>query len=462
MAFRRLASALLVLLCMALFLASGGCEAIITADPPSGWSCDGTFDGGGVCPQGQRCFNAKCIPCINGNCAVSECETTDNDGDGYFLCGHPNDTGTALIEPDCDDRDPDRHPNATLQCNGKDNNCDGIPDDPCPAGEKCAPDKKICQPGGCTPGGCPAPQVCDLGSRVCVLQASKKLGETCRATAECEAGTFCAERNHLGDGVIPPGQSEGLCSKPCCTSDDCPSDFACMTGGTGGNYCVRGTLIARPVLGSRRGGDSCQQDVQCRSGVCSDGRCLDACCSSSQCATGTKCRAQAVRGSGTSKSNWGLACGVPVDNAAVEGGRCEASAGCGLLGLVNCPACGEGVCDTNPTCRAPCCSSTQCGDKAACDDVTPRNQSQVSSACTPIDKKGTIPTGNGCVIDTDCVGGHCFIDGGGNKYCSDICCTDADCPKNMACRPYDSGNSRYYLRCIRPAVASAVSAPVTP
>ncbi|WP_394837443.1 putative metal-binding motif-containing protein [Pendulispora rubella] len=457
MALRRfLVSALVVLVGMVFLLASGGCEAIITADPPGGWSCDGAFDGG-ICPQGQRCFNSKCIPCINGNCAVSECETTDKDGDGYFLCGHPNDTGTALIEADCDDTDPDRHPNAPLQCNGKDNNCDGIVDDPCPTGEKCAADKKICQPGGCSAGTCPSPQVCDLGTRLCVVKESAKLGDKCRASAECTTGTFCADANQLGSAVV---QADGLCSKACCTSRDCPSEFVCLAAGTGGSYCVRGGAIARPSLGTTNGGEVCQQDAQCRSGVCSGGRCQDTCCSSSQCASGTKCRAMDVRGATAGATNWALSCGVPVNNAAVEGGRCEASAGCGLLGLGNCPPCGEGVCDENPACRAPCCSSSQCG--TTCDNIKPREKLQVSSACTPSGTKGTIPTGDGCVVDGDCIGGHCFRDSAGNPYCSDICCTDADCPKTMACRPYDSGNSRYYLRCVRPAVASAVSAPVTP
>ena len=44
-------------------------------------------------------------------------KSRDDDGDGYFA------------DEDCDDRNPDIHPNAKEYCDGIDNNCDGVLDD---------------------------------------------------------------------------------------------------------------------------------------------------------------------------------------------------------------------------------------------------------------------------------------------------------------------------------------------
>ena len=58
---------------------------------------------GMVCPQGMSCVNGICQAC------------PDADQDGYTTC-----------DGDCDDSDPNFNPDAFDDCNGNDNNCDGV------------------------------------------------------------------------------------------------------------------------------------------------------------------------------------------------------------------------------------------------------------------------------------------------------------------------------------------------
>jgi len=56
---------------------------------------------------------------IDENCDGIIADDIDNDGDGYFACGLPQ---------DCHDGNPDIHPDAQETCNGLDDNCDGLID----------------------------------------------------------------------------------------------------------------------------------------------------------------------------------------------------------------------------------------------------------------------------------------------------------------------------------------------
>ncbi len=454
----------LVVMSLVLLIASGGCEAIVNGNVQS-FKCDDGVDAG-ICPSGQRCVAGSCVDCIDGNCAVNDCEKIDKDHDGYALCGHQNDAGT-FVGADCDDNDPDVHPGAPQKCNGKDNDCDGHVDNPCPIGSQCAPASQSCVAGGCTPGSCPQGQVCDDGTKQCHTPAATPLGSECTADIECENGAFCGNYKSLPDEIIKNHTPNAICTKPCCTSNDCPSGFACFGAGTGGNYCISAKDLQRGAMGGTAGGASCVNDSDCRSGVCVNKVCQDTCCGSTQCSGGTTCRAMDLRGVGTA-TKFVLGCGAPPSGGAKEGGGCEVCScgggtpSCGLLCLGgDYPACTEGVCDSNgDTCHPACCGSGACTSSHSCRNEVARAQQNIFvTTCSP-DSLTPGPNGLGdtCKTDTDCAGNICIKDATGN-YCSDACCTDNDCassnghPTGLLCRPYDSGQSHYFLRCVKPPMA---------
>ncbi len=80
-------------------------------------SCDGV-GGGEVCDDGEDNDNDGEVDCDDPDCTV---EATDEDGDGYLVCDIPE-------LSDCDDTNPDVHPELDEACDGEDSNCDGAVD----------------------------------------------------------------------------------------------------------------------------------------------------------------------------------------------------------------------------------------------------------------------------------------------------------------------------------------------
>jgi hypothetical protein len=63
---------------------------------------------------------------------VADCGTTacaDDDGDGWAACGEGCAPEPGVLCGDCDDFDPERNPESLEICNGRDDDCDGDPDD---------------------------------------------------------------------------------------------------------------------------------------------------------------------------------------------------------------------------------------------------------------------------------------------------------------------------------------------
>ncbi|WP_394831405.1 hypothetical protein LVJ94_33325 [Pendulispora rubella] len=384
--YRRILS-LAIALPLVTLLAAGGCQGIVGDAVPS-FRCDSHFDAG-VCPAGQYCLGTTCVP-----------------------------NGTLALDA------------AVVQCG----------DTTCAPGQVCAPKTNQCIDGAtaCTAGSCQGTEVCDFGTRQCVKPAEKQLGEGCKADVECVAGTFCGYSPVLTSDVV---KADGVCTKPCCKSTDCPADFVCYGAGTGGNYCVGKGVLQRPALGARAGGESCTVQADCRSGVCdATNKCADTCCHASHCTNDTVCRAIALQGVGTS-TKYVLGCGAPEGQAKV-GDSCE---------VILAGKCAQGACeDGTDKCRTACRNSNDC--TTYCDNTKARSHADIITVCTEsVSPKGTRQLGEACDVATQCVGNRCIQDSPeGTKYCSDACSTDAECASaGLVCRPRDAGQGRYVLRCVR-------------
>ena len=170
-----------------------------------------------------------------------------------------------------------------MQCNGLDNNCDGVIDDgPCPAGTVC--DGTTCVPAceehGCATGftcsmglcvptdcvgvTCPMGEVCEDGG--CVDACT---GVTCPIGQVCRVGHCvnpCAGLN-CGEGQVC---DNGMCV-PACPCTACSASQTCITTGADTGQCVASDCATV----------TCATGTVCQNGTCVDG-CTGAVCPAGQ------------------------------------------------------------------------------------------------------------------------------------------------------------------------------------
>ncbi len=441
---RRVLSLFLAVISLSLIALSGGCEAIVPDTIP-GFTCTGTDLSG--CPGGSFCDGVGCTKCLttdvcdhyDNDCdgKVDDGPLSDHDQDGYTICGQIDPSTGKETNVDCNDNDPNVHPGAKEICNGIDDDCDGIidnPDEVCPPNQVCAPALKQCLT-QCTPANCPSPKSCDPKTQACVdLTAPKtKIGGACASDDTCDTGLFCAFSTILG-GL----ESDSICSQTCCKSENCPAGFVCAATGTGGRYCLDPSKIGRAAPGAASGGGACNgtDGTGCRSGLCTGSKCVDTCCSDTDCTNGTSCTYQTVGGHGV------FACGAPGSGHQAGDSDCTSNSRCDSDLCLDIGA-GTG------TCIQPCCTSANnfCGNvegvNLACIENGVSTSPDQFLSCTGGTGSGNKAFGVGCTKNDDCLSNLC--DTVGTKACSDVCCTDADCPGEV-CRPDSNGS----LRCVVP------------
>jgi hypothetical protein len=370
------------------------CSVIVGSDPIR---CElGRTD---PCPDGLRCLGDFCAP------------PCDLDGDG-FGCG-----GTM----DCADDDAAIYPTATETCDGVDSDCDGVEDAPCPTGEQCqrrGPGEayRCLSMGDCLVGNtiCTDMQRCDSATGQCVARTATDCRSTgCPMTQECDTLTgSCFMPKAVGEPCVrnlecatdicfpaaslEPGAVGGVCSRPCCSDEDCADVAgACRASGTGVRGCVQ-PLAAAPA---------CTHDNEC---------------------SGT-CRLDASRT---------FSCSATLLDGLRAGGACMSDMDCYSR------YCFESVC------VEPCESGADCVEQGeACryrNTSTLLAPTWVTVCAAP---EGPVANGEVCSADRDCQEKYCRTEQTGRR-CSGACCSDAHCDPGFVCRPVE--HFGWELRCIRP------------
>jgi len=275
----------------------------------------------------------------------------------------------------------------------------------------------------CSDEGAEGPPDCQIGFRCdqgkcVVIESTPGLGQRCTDDSSCGDLDKCLTEDAL------TGTSVSVCARTCCTSSDCgPSDdgFVCWVPDLGGaSFCRSSSEVGRGAVGKKKPGAPCEEDANCRSGLCQESRCLDGCCSD------TNCTAQGVSCVASSKPTPAWRCGATP----VEGGNylamCETdedgrSRMCVKVG-------------SEKRCSMPCCGSPECGSLeqgelpafVACEEV--EHAGGWLHACARLLPPGAVGVvGVPCEDDLECRSGQCMREPGQAGICSDVCCDDGGC-----------------------------------
>jgi hypothetical protein len=312
--------------------------------------------------------------------------------------------------------------------------CTGDSASSCPSGTACDVSLGRCVAGAIPPeagGDIGAPDV-DEGGRD-ADGGPLALGEPCRVDVDCQSD-LCGTSTILTTTIT---QSAGpICTKTCCTSADCPSMFVCFGGGTGGNYCVPAEKAKRapPATGGRSPGSNCDENGDCRSGLCEGSRCLDTCCHPGDCAGDTICRIKSVSAPAPAHNVW--VCARPEASGVKDpGATCSDNFECKSDNCVGFP---------ERRCSPPCCSPQSCaaqGFASRCGYGS--SGSDQLKWCFFGDGGGALPLDAACEDNFNCASDYCDAD---LKKCAQVCCVDTDCPASQECRPSPVGTP--FLRCV--------------
>jgi len=308
------------------------------------------------------------------------------------------------------------------------------------------------------PGACPGQMRCDVSVGRCVDDVTsgeagptadartdapdgpRDVGGRCTEAASCRPGLLCGTSTILTAAITRSG---AVCTKPCCTSADCPNGFVCYATGTGGTYCVSAEAAGRTTPGrSGEPGAACSDGSSCRSGLCRDGRCLDTCCRDTDCTNGSVCGRRVIEGpsvdGGAVITHTAWACTAPMDGGLENGDTtCLANGECRNNNCATVPS-------PSRRCNPSCCSASDCaGFNNTCVYARVNVGGDYIKWCGSA--PGASDNGVACTDTTgaDCKSRYCDV---ALDQCAKPCCTDADCATNEACRP--SPEQTPFLRCV--------------
>ncbi len=362
------------------------------------------------CTDTDPCHvNVRCDP-VSRTCHN---DVLDGDGDGYppRVCGGG----------DCDDSRASVHPGATEVCNGIDDNCNGLVDEP-PAGQECGVGF-VCTDGHCT---CPAtiPLACGAA---CVDPSSDPAncgacGHVCGTGQSCVAGA-CACLAGLANcgascaSLASDAANCGSCGTSCgvagyttaCTGGSCQCTMSgltfCATAGVRG--CVN-TQTDAANCGSC--GAACAAGTTCVGGVCRcmgtssvcAGTCTDFATDAANCgacgvgcAAGQMCAGGVCVGCTSAMRSCGATCCMPGATTCIAGGCCANANICGISCCTPGQTCtGTTCCALAQACGTTCCAA---GDVCSAGHCCPAGQTNCGGVCVDITTSAT-HCGTSCAV----------------------------------------------------------------
>ena len=263
--------------------------------------------------------------------------------------------------------------------------------------------------------------------------ACRGLGCRCAGIDDCDS-RVCGDALTLGADVVA-ATSSNVCTKPCCSSLDCAPTTVCFGAGTGGNYCIKPSVLGRQVPITRNAaGASCTLDTDCASARCNAGTCADTCCSAAAgvCPTGSQCALTAFPGLVAFDKHYTFVCS-PSNARGADGDNCQRASDCrSAVCASTCTLCNE-------SCHAPCHNTADCPAGEVCGDVKLTAQTSTNDVgllcASASGQTGSKAIGVACTNDFDCKTGSCDTK---LAACTDVCLADSDCagaPAGWRCRP---------------------------
>ncbi|MBM4343583.1 MAG: hypothetical protein FJ100_09430 [Deltaproteobacteria bacterium] len=374
------------------------------SDCSPGYACEvvGSTDSGLV----RQCVFAKGGALAE--CACSPRATADK---RQTACGTGTCTGSRMCGEGgltaCDGLAP-----GPEVCNGKDDDCDGLTDEPI-AGKTLCDDGKPCTTDVCDP--------------VAGCQNLSADGTACNADA-----TFCTGPDTCKAGACEAGPKLDCDDKIACTVDTCNPLVGCQHAWTEGTACDDGdgcTVSETCKQGACSGtAKPCDDKNPCTADVCLAGACTGTALDGAPCNDGNAC-------TGADSCALGLCSGATAtcdDGNACTADTCDKAKGCANLPK-DPTACEDGnLCTSGDVCQAGTCAP---GSASPCSTDNPCLLPVCSAASGACATK-LRPDGAACNDGKPCTGGDACAKGlcigkpscdDGNACTADACGSDGNC-----------------------------------